>query len=267
MPHRQTETPHRNHGQHQDDDVEKHIRDGGTEQRGVIVDALTVRIGTDPGRFDGDALEYVGQHERDAPARDEGEEHVAGVLEGFAHSEEPVVEEQDGYFDEGNADAVEDFVGDGCLFVEGEWFSRSWGGFFFYLGLETLELTLNSSTTLAWGTVSKCRPTPFRASAWRSEHGFWICRGQSAWLWGYSYRQASVRSTQTTPPTNCVSEHTNKSRAGGSSIALTRLDIMTASSHQKDSVETRLDARRKRTAEVESTMRPIHVPMTMWVLS
>ena len=128
LPHRQTETPHGNHGQHQDDDVEKHIRDGGAEQRGVIVDAFAVRIRTDPGRFDGDALEYVGQHEGDAPARDECEEHVAGVLEGFAHAEEPVVEEQDGYFDEGNADAVEDFVGDGCLFFGGGWLGL--GGFF-----------------------------------------------------------------------------------------------------------------------------------------
>ena len=119
LPHRQTEAPHRNHGQHQDDDVEKHIRDGGAEEQGIIVDAFAVRIRADPGRFDGDALEDVGQHEGDAPARDEGEEHVAGVLEGFAHAEEPVVEEQDGYFDEGYADAVEDFVGDCCLFLEG----------------------------------------------------------------------------------------------------------------------------------------------------
>ena len=50
-------------------------------------------------------------------------------------------------------------------------------------------------------------------------------------------------------------------------IALTRLDIITASSHQNDSVETRLDARRRRTANVESSMSPIHVPMTMCVLS
>ena len=52
-----------------------------------------MRIGTDPRRFDGDALEHIGQHEGDAPGRDEREERVAGVFEGFAHAEEPVVEE------------------------------------------------------------------------------------------------------------------------------------------------------------------------------
>lgn len=45
--------------------------------------------------------------------------------------------------------------------------------------------------------------------------------------------------------------------------ALTRLDIITASSHQNDSADTRLDAKRSKTAEVERSIRPIHVPMTV----
>ncbi len=40
-----------------------------------------------------------------------------------------------------------------------------------------------------------------------------------------------------------------------------------ASSHQNDSVETRLEAKRSKTAKVERTMRPTHVPMTTWLLS
>lgn len=68
-----------------------------------------------PGGFDGYALEDVGEDDGDAPACDEGEDDVAGVFEGFADTEETVVEEEDGDLDEGYADAVEDFVGNGRL--------------------------------------------------------------------------------------------------------------------------------------------------------
>lgn len=73
-------------------------------------------VGPDPGGFDGDALEDVGEDDGDTPAYDEGEDDVAGIFEGFADTEEAVVEEEDGDFDEGHADAVEDLVGNGCLF-------------------------------------------------------------------------------------------------------------------------------------------------------
>lgn len=68
-----------------------------------------------PGSFEGYALEDVGEDDGDTPACDEGEEDVAGMLEGFADTEETVVEEEDGNFDQGYADAVEDFVGNGRL--------------------------------------------------------------------------------------------------------------------------------------------------------
>ena len=68
-----------------------------------------------PGGFDGYALEDVGEDDGDAPACDEGENDVAGVFEGFADTEETVVEEEDGNLDKGYADAVEDFVGNSRL--------------------------------------------------------------------------------------------------------------------------------------------------------
>ena len=43
----------------------------------------------------GCALENVREHDGDRPANDEGEDGVAGVFEGFADTEEAVVEEQD----------------------------------------------------------------------------------------------------------------------------------------------------------------------------
>lgn len=68
-----------------------------------------------PGGFDGYALEDVGEDDGDAPACDEGEDDVAGVFEGFADTEETVVEEEDGDLDKGHADAVEDFVSNSGL--------------------------------------------------------------------------------------------------------------------------------------------------------
>ena len=41
---------------------------------------------------------------------------------------------------------------------------------------------------------------------------------------------------------------------------------MIASSHQNDRVDTRLEAKRSRTAKLDRTMRLIHVPMTTFVL-
>lgn len=52
-----------------------------------------MRIRPYPSGFDGYALEDVGEDDGDTPACDEGEDHVAGVLEGFADTEETVVEE------------------------------------------------------------------------------------------------------------------------------------------------------------------------------
>ena len=74
-----------------------------------------MRIRPDPCRFDGGALEDVGEDAGDAPAGDEHEDDIAVILEGFADAEETVVEEEDGYFDETYADAVEGFVGQGHL--------------------------------------------------------------------------------------------------------------------------------------------------------
>ena len=50
-------------------------------------------VGPDPGGFDGYALEDVGEDDGDTPAYDEGEDDVAGIFEGFADTEEAVVEE------------------------------------------------------------------------------------------------------------------------------------------------------------------------------
>ena len=44
---------------------------------------------------------------------------------------------------------------------------------------------------------------------------------------------------------------------------LTRLNTIVASSHQNDRVDTRLDAKRSRTATVERIMRLMQVPMIM----
>ena len=74
-----------------------------------------MRVRPNPSGFDGYALENAREDDGDRPADDEGEDDVAGVFEGFADTEEAIVEEQDGYFDEGYADAVEDSVGDCCL--------------------------------------------------------------------------------------------------------------------------------------------------------
>ena len=74
-----------------------------------------MRVRPYPSSFDGYALENVREDDGDRPANDKGEDSVAGVFKGFADTEETVVEEQDGYFDEGYADAVEDSVGDCCL--------------------------------------------------------------------------------------------------------------------------------------------------------
>ena len=52
-----------------------------------------MRIRPDPGGLDRYALENVGEDDGDTPARDEGEDDVAGVFEGFANTEETVVEE------------------------------------------------------------------------------------------------------------------------------------------------------------------------------
>lgn len=52
-----------------------------------------MRIRPDPGGFDGYALKDVGKDDGDAPACDEGKDEVAGILEGFADTEETVVEE------------------------------------------------------------------------------------------------------------------------------------------------------------------------------
>lgn len=117
LPEREAEAPYWGHGEHEDDDVEEDVCDRGAEQGRVVVDAFAVRVGSDPGGFDGYALEDVGEYDGDAPAGNEREDDVAGVFEGFADTEEAVVEEEDGYFDEGYADAVEDFVGDGRLWA------------------------------------------------------------------------------------------------------------------------------------------------------
>lgn len=115
LPYSEAETPNRNHRQHQDNNVDQHVRDGGAEEESVVVDAFAVRVRSYPSGFHGYALEDGGEDNGDTPAGDEGEDTVAGVFEGFADTEEAVVEEQDGDFDEGYADAVEDFVGDGGL--------------------------------------------------------------------------------------------------------------------------------------------------------
>lgn len=52
-----------------------------------------------PSGFDGYALENAREDGGDRPANDEGEDDVAGVFEGFADTEEAVVEEQNGNFD------------------------------------------------------------------------------------------------------------------------------------------------------------------------
>ena len=44
---------------------------------------------------------------------------------------------------------------------------------------------------------------------------------------------------------------------------LTRLESMAASSNQTDNADTRLEASLRITADVDSTIRAIHVPMTM----
>ena len=56
-------------------------------------------VGAYPSGFDGCALENAREDDGDGPANDEGEDDVAGVFEGFADTEEAVVEEQDGDFD------------------------------------------------------------------------------------------------------------------------------------------------------------------------
>ena len=56
---------------------------------------------------------------------------------------------------------------------------------------------MNSSTTLAWGTVSKCRPTPFRASVGGSEHGFWI------------HKRGFCMAAESLVPTSISAEHAN----------------------------------------------------------
>ncbi len=108
---RKAEAPDGRHGEHKDDDVECDIRDGGAEEGGVAVDAFAVvGVGADPGGLDGDALEEGGEDDGQGPGGHEGEEEAAGVFEGFGDAEEAVVEEEDGEFDEGDGDAVEDFV-------------------------------------------------------------------------------------------------------------------------------------------------------------
>lgn len=74
-----------------------------------------MRVRSYPSGFDRYALEENGQDYGDTPARDESENDVAGVFESFVDTEEAVVEEEDGDFGEGYADAVEDVVGDGRL--------------------------------------------------------------------------------------------------------------------------------------------------------
>lgn len=68
-----------------------------------------------PSGFNWDALENVGKDNSETPACDESGNDVARILEGFADTEEAVIAEEDGNFDEGYADAVKDLVGDGCL--------------------------------------------------------------------------------------------------------------------------------------------------------
>ena len=58
-----------------------------------------MRVRPYPSGLDGYALENVREDDGDGPANDEGEDDVTGVSEGFADTEEAVVEEQDGYFD------------------------------------------------------------------------------------------------------------------------------------------------------------------------
>ena len=93
MPNGEAETPDRDHGEDEDDDIEENVRDGGSEERGVVVDAFAVRIRPDPSGFDGYALENVGEDDGNGPAYDEREDDVAGVFEGFADTEKAVVEE------------------------------------------------------------------------------------------------------------------------------------------------------------------------------
>ncbi len=107
---REAEAPDGRHGEHEYDDVECDVRDGGAEEGGVAVDAFAVGVGADPGGLDRHALEEGGEDDGQGPGGDEGEEEAAGVFEGFGDAEEAVVEEEDGEFDEGDGDAVEDFV-------------------------------------------------------------------------------------------------------------------------------------------------------------
>lgn len=115
LPYGEAETPYGDHREYQNHDVKEHIRNSRTKEGSVIIDAFTVRVRSYPGGLDRYTLEDVGEDDCDAPACDEGEDDVAGILEGFADTKEAVVEEEDGDFDEGYADAVEYFVGDGCL--------------------------------------------------------------------------------------------------------------------------------------------------------
>lgn len=113
LPYSEAETPYGNHGEHQDHDVEEYVCDSGPEERSVVIDAFAVRVRSYPSGLDGYALKDIGEDDGDTPACDESEDDVAGVFEGFADTEEAVVEEEDGDFDESYANAVEDFIGDG----------------------------------------------------------------------------------------------------------------------------------------------------------
>ncbi len=93
MPYSEAEAPYWSHRKYQDDDIEENIRDSGPKERGVIVDAFAVGIRPYPSGLDGYALEDVGEDDGDTPACDEGENDVAGILEGLADTEEAVVEE------------------------------------------------------------------------------------------------------------------------------------------------------------------------------
>ena len=93
LPNGKAETPDWSHGEDQDDDVKKNVRNGRSQERSVIVDAFAMWIRPDPCRFDGYALEDVGENDSDGPTYDDGEDNVASVFEGFADTEKTVVEE------------------------------------------------------------------------------------------------------------------------------------------------------------------------------
>ncbi len=110
LPQRQGETPDRRQWHDEDCKVEEDICDGCSEKRCVVVHAFAVWIWPDPRCLDRHALKHVGEDDGGAPYCYQGEYDHDGYSECFAYTEETVVEEEDGYFDDGYGEDVEDLV-------------------------------------------------------------------------------------------------------------------------------------------------------------